>query len=62
MTKKNLAVVKSITLKRIQCELSVGSWLASVRRDMNVRGRLLGLRVERIGEVLRRLLECLATF
>ena len=36
--KENLAVVESITLKRIQCELSVGSWLASVRRDMNVRG------------------------
>ena len=47
--KENLAVVKSITLKRIQCKLSVGSWLASVRRDMSAQGRLLWLRVERIG-------------
>ena len=58
----NLAVVKSVTLKRIQCELSFGSWLANVRWDMNPRGRLLCLGIERIADVLLKFLECLATF
>ena len=58
----NLAVVKSVTLKRIQRELSFGSWLANVRRDINARGRLLYLSIERIAEVLLKFLECLATF